>query len=196
MHIQIWLTFKVKYNFENVVLWSASNFTKIQVSGGWNCRPLGNITVILILYTDFKLILWTTSFGTPFEIHLMWMPQKLINSLAPGRLKVNFRWVIFKLILVVNGWGICCETVLIWMSLDHIYDKSTLVQVMAWCRQATCHYLSQCWPRSMSPNGITRPQWVNQRSMLDLVTSLITWANVEPDLCCPMTSLGYNGLIW
>ena len=27
-------------------------------------------------------------------------------------------------------------------------DKSTLVQVMAWCRQATCHYLSQCWTRS------------------------------------------------
>ena len=31
---------------------------------------------------------------------------------------------------------------------------------MAWCRQATSLYLSQCWPRSMSPNGITRPQWV------------------------------------
>ena len=24
-------------------------------------------------------------------------------------------------------------------------DKSTLVRVMVWCRQATCHYLSQCW---------------------------------------------------
>ena len=39
-------------------------------------------------------------------------------------------------------------------------DKSTLVGVMAWCRQATSHYLSQCWPRSLSPYGITRPQWV------------------------------------
>ena len=37
-------------------------------------------------------------------------------------------------------------------------DKSTLVQVMAWCRQATSHYLSQCWPRSLSPYGVTRPQ--------------------------------------
>ena len=26
----------------------------------------------------------------------------------------------------------------------------TLVQVMAWCRQATSHYLSHCWPRSMA----------------------------------------------
>ena len=31
---------------------------------------------------------------------------------------------------------------------------------MAWCRQATSHYLSQCWPSSMSPYGVTRPQWV------------------------------------
>ena len=32
---------------------------------------------------------------------------------------------------------------------------------MTWCHQATSHYLSQCWPRSMSPCGVTRPQWVN-----------------------------------
>ena len=37
---------------------------------------------------------------------------------------------------------------------------------MAWCRQATSHYLSQCWPRSMSPYGITRPQWVNSCTTL------------------------------
>ena len=43
-------------------------------------------------------------------------------------------------------------------------DKSTLVQVMAWCRQATSHYLSQCWPRSLSPYGVTRPQWVKMNA--------------------------------
>ena len=32
---------------------------------------------------------------------------------------------------------------------------------MAWCHQATSHYLTQCWPRSVSPHGIPRPQWVN-----------------------------------
>ena len=31
---------------------------------------------------------------------------------------------------------------------------------MAWYRQATSHYLSQCWPRSMSPNSVTRSQRV------------------------------------
>ena len=65
------------------------------------------------------------------------------------------------LVLMVNGWGISCETALIWVSLDQTYDKSTLGQVMAWCRQVTSHYLSQCWPRSLSPYGVTRPQWVN-----------------------------------
>ena len=46
------------------------------------------------------------------------------------------------------------------MPLDLTDDKSILVLVMAWCHQATSHYLSQCWPRSILPNGITRPQWV------------------------------------
>ena len=85
----------------------------------------------------------------------------VINSLAPGRFQFNFRWVIFKLTLVNGGWSISSEIALTWMPLDLTDDKSKLVQVMAWCRQATSHYLSQCWPRSMLPNGVTRPQWVN-----------------------------------
>ena len=40
---------------------------------------------------------------------------------------------------------------------DLTYEKSTLVQVMAWCCQATSSYQSQCWPRPLSPFGITRP---------------------------------------
>ena len=53
-----------------------------------------------------------------------------------------------------------------WMWLDLTDDKSTLVQVMAWCRQATSHYLSQCWPRSLSPYRVIRPQWVNHIDIL------------------------------
>ena len=41
-------------------------------------------------------------------------------------------------------------------------DKLTLVQVMAWCRQATSHYLSQCWLSPLSLYGIARPRWVNK----------------------------------
>ena len=32
---------------------------------------------------------------------------------------------------------------------------------MAWCHQATSHYLSQYWPSSVSPYGVTRLQWEN-----------------------------------
>ena len=85
------------------------------------------------------------------------------NSLAPGKFEWNFLYVIFKRILVIDGWGICYEIALIWMSLDFTDDQSTLVQVMAWCHQATSHYLNQCWPRYMSPYGVTRPQWVKHR---------------------------------
>ena len=62
---------------------------------------------------------------------------------------------------MTDDWGISYEIGLRWMLLDLTDDKSTLVQVMAWCRQATSHYLSQCWPRSLSPYGVTKPQWVN-----------------------------------
>ena len=46
------------------------------------------------------------------------------------------------------------------MPQDLTDDKSTLVHVMAWCRQATSHYLNQCWPRSSTPCCVNRPQWV------------------------------------
>ena len=30
---------------------------------------------------------------------------------------------------------------------------------MAWCCQATSHYLNQCWPTFIMTYGTTRPQW-------------------------------------
>ena len=66
----------------------------------------------------------------------------------------NIRKIIFKLTLVNDDWGISYEIALRRMPQGFTDDKSTLVQVMAWCHQATSHYLSQCWPRSMSPNWI------------------------------------------
>ena len=80
-----------------------------------------------------------------------------INSLSPGRFEWKFRLVIFMLIVEIDGWGISCEIALRLMLLDLTDNKSTLVQVMARCCQATSHYPSQCWLRSMSPYGITRP---------------------------------------
>ena len=97
------------------------------------------------------------------------------NSLAPGRFEWNFRHVIFKQILVIDDWGISCEIALLWMSLDFTADQSTLVQVMAWCRLSTSHYLSQCWPRSLSPYGITRSMcWCHWGPTLSLIWGALT----------------------
>ena len=107
-----------------------------------------------------------------------------LNSLAPGKFEWNFRYLIFQIISVIAGWVISCELALRWISLNLTDDKSTLVQVMAWCRQATSHYLSQCWPRSLSPYGVTRPQWVNRETgknifLRFLLTEHFFWWNVK-----------------
>ena len=67
---------------------------------------------------------------------------------------------IFNLALVIGIFKSSYDNVLRWIPQDLPGDKSTLVQVMAWCGQATSHYLNQCWPRSPAPYGVTRPQWV------------------------------------
>ena len=84
-----------------------------------------------------------------------------INSLAVGKPRCHFKTAIFNLVLLIGIFTSSKDNALRWMPRDFTDDKSTLVQVMAWYRQATSHYLSQCWPSSMSPYGVTRPQWVN-----------------------------------
>ena len=43
------------------------------------------------------------------------------------------------------------------MPWDLTNDMSTLVQVMAWCCQATSHYQSQCWPSSPGHTELKSP---------------------------------------
>ena len=60
-------------------------------------------------------------------------------------------------------------------------DKATLVQVMAWCHQGTSDYLNQCWPRSLSPYDVTRPQLVkNQQKIITLLSIILPqqWCNI------------------
>ena len=85
----------------------------------------------------------------------------VFNSLAPGRSEYDSKNVIFNLVLLIGIFRSSHDNALQWMPQDLTDDKSTLVQVMAWCRQAASHYLSQCLPRYMSPYGVPRPQWVN-----------------------------------
>ena len=125
-----------------------------------------------------------------------------VNWLAPRKFKWYFRYLIFHIITENDGWGISCELALRWMSLDLTDDKSTLVQVMAWCLQATSHYLSQCWLRSMLPNGVTGPQWVNLElplfsGPLCTLTCTMALCHVTPPvvLWALLTSVGTDGWV-
>ena len=81
--------------------------------------------------------------------------NQTINSLSLCWFYLTFREGICKLNSMIDDWGISRN----WPPAD---DKSTLVQVMAWCRQATSHYLNQGGPICLAPYCDTRPQWVNQ----------------------------------
>ena len=74
---------------------------------------------------------------------ILW--QKHIN-MSTGKYGSNFKSVIFKLIIQNSSMGFRCLIALRWMPQDLTDEKSTLVQVIAWCHQATSHNLSQCWP--------------------------------------------------
>ena len=96
-----------------------------------------------------------------------------VNSLAPGKPRCHFKTAIFNLILLIGILTSSNDNPLRWMPWDLTDDKSTLVQVMAWCLQATSHYLSQCWPSSMSPYGFTRPQWVQWVSIVPIMLFML-----------------------
>ena len=95
-----------------------------------------------------------------------WLFQKILFFQVFQTLWEPCKGIIFKLIIQNNSLGTCCDIASRRMPLKLINEKSTLVQVMAWCHQATSHYQSQCWLRSVFPYGITRPQWVNPLTYL------------------------------
>ena len=72
----------------------------------------------------------------------------MVNSLAPGRSECDSKNGIFNPVLLIGILRSLYDNALRWMPQDITDDKSTLVQVMAWCGQATSQYLSQYWPRS------------------------------------------------
>ena len=81
----------------------------------------------------------------------------------PGRSEYDSKNVISNLVLLIGIFRSTHDNALRWVPQDLTDDKSTLVQVMAWCRRATGHYMSQSWLSPLSPYGVARPQWVKCR---------------------------------
>ena len=67
-----------------------------------------------------------------------------INSLVPGKCGNDLKRVIFKHMLQMKFMSISSEIAPRLILPDLTDNKSTLVQVRAWCRRATSHYQSQC----------------------------------------------------
>ena len=74
---------------------------------------------------------------------------------------------------MIDGWSIFCEIVLTWAPQDLTDDNSTLVQVMAWCHQATSHYLNQCWPSSLASLGLNG--WQTDMFLHIVSSAMLIW---------------------
>ena len=111
------------------------------------CRGYFLVDVIHIIHAYFVWLALEQSFD--------WSKASKTSSIAwyfgPWEVWMKFRQVIFKLNLVIGGTVISCETALRWMPLDFTDDQSTMAQAIA------C-YLSQCWPKFMSPYDVARSQ--------------------------------------
>ena len=91
-----------------------------------------------------------------------WCPN-IVNELAhlsPRNCGDNFKSILFKLFIQNSRLGAHSKSAR-WMPQNLISEKPTPVQVMAWCHQATSHYLDQCCPRSLMPYRIISPWWVH-----------------------------------
>ena len=85
-----------------------------------------------------------------------------INSLPHERCGDNFKSIISDTCYGLSSWTPLAKLLTMRMPNNSFGGKSTLFQVMVGCLTAKKnYYLSQCLPRSMSPNGVTRPQSVN-----------------------------------
>ena len=98
--------------------------------------------------------------------YLFVLGQKWPNKDIQINMSTSLRYCFQYTVICVNKFISIFEFIFIfskWMSQKIFGDKSTLVQVRAWCRQATSHYLSQRWPRSIPSYGVTMPKWVKLR---------------------------------
>ena len=81
-----------------------------------------------------------------------WYLTVWVISLAPAKYKMHLRWLTFKLFFVMMA-----ELYLVKFPPDECH---WMTSHSFGCPHGTSHFLNQCWSRSMSPHGATRPRWV------------------------------------
>ena len=91
-----------------------------------------------------------------------------------GNLDVILKLAIFNLNWPIGIWS-PYDNALRWKSWNLANDMSRVVQIMAW-------YLSQYWWSSMSPYGVTRPQYIKMVCILFFFSSWIDSDQFHPYL--------------
>ena len=83
-----------------------------------------------------------------------WIHSLYFKSLNPVR-SGSYWESILKPIIESNKLGTRRKIACWWIEENLTNDKSALVQVMAWCHQATSQCLKQCLPRCLPPYWVT-----------------------------------------
>ena len=125
--------------------------------------PINNISALV------QIMAWRRPGDKPLSepmmvsllTHICDTRPQWVNQLAPGRCRSNSTTIFHKLDLQLHILNTSCESGLWWVQENPTDNKSILVQVMTCHHQATSHYISQCWSKILSPDGVTRPQWVS-----------------------------------
>ena len=86
---------------------------------------------------------WALSYVCDIQISMRHLTHRPL-----GDLNTTLRNGIFNLVLLISIFRSSHDNALQWIPQDLTDDKSILVRVRAWCRQATSHYRSQCWLNS------------------------------------------------
>ena len=108
--------------------------------------------------------------------------QSQTTSLSPGRYECDSENIILNFFLMIDIFRSSHYNALWWMQHYFTDGKFTLVQVMASCRQATCHYLSHSWLSSLSPDVVARPQWVME--IFYMCINIMFFAMLTNSLTC------------
>ena len=111
----------------------------------------------------------------PVIINLVILGFHFIHKLTgPGRLGCNLKFIIFKHCIQLD---IMCISYKIvgWCKPDDLLDDmEILVKVMAWCRQATSHYLHQNWQTPWLETVKTRSmEYGSTKYLVWCITSLV-----------------------
>ena len=128
---------------------SAINFCRHAISNScwyWHCWCVSRVCVLHMV-----------NFSRLVSIRVSRPPCWNNELIGPWEMWRQFCKYIFQTHFTrIDVFSTSCEICLRWVPHDPIDDKSTLDQVMAWCRQATSHYMRKCWPRSLLPYCVTR----------------------------------------